>query len=287
MGRSRSIFMCRVHRGAIARGIERVAVPATAGCQGPPSWSSGTSCVPGGPVFHDRTRRPCVGALRRATFAGHDWPWWVGEGKDVPAWLCRWPRNLIRCGSGDLDGGRLRIGCLCESVRIAGRDDEHRPIARGFRRPVQRRGNCLPRLAAFRDCRQIQYCCRRCTDVPRVHSIALRPSTTLARHREFIPFFRVYCCWALNADNIWPVMGWHAGWNWLLAVGFELTITGLDVGMPALFVKLNTTAPTYLTGGTQGPEGSFICSLFFAGAIALLIWRLARRRARLCRGTKD
>lgn len=81
------------------------------------------------------------------------------------------------------------------------------------------------------------------------------------------------CGWALQAGNIWGVMGWHAGWNWLLATGFELPITGIDAHLPALLVSLTSSGPDTLTGGTQGPEGSFFCSLFFAGAIAFLVWR--------------
>ena len=27
-------------------------------------------------------------------------------------------------------------------------------------------------------------------------------------------------CWAIRTGNVWGVMGWHGGWNWLLAVGF-------------------------------------------------------------------
>jgi membrane protease YdiL (CAAX protease family) len=76
------------------------------------------------------------------------------------------------------------------------------------------------------------------------------------------------CCWALRTGNIWGVMGWHAGWNWLLATGFELPVTGLDAGVPALLVRLNAAGPDYLTGGAQGPEGSVFCTLFFLIGIA-------------------
>lgn len=86
------------------------------------------------------------------------------------------------------------------------------------------------------------------------------------------------CCWSLKAGNIWGVMGWHAGWNWLLATGFELPVTGFDAGLPALIARLVPTGPVPLTGGTQGPEGSVICGLFFAAASALLAWRAARDR---------
>ncbi len=86
--------------------------------------------------------------------------------------------------------------------------------------------------------------------------------------------FSVFACaWALAAGNIWGVMGWHAGWNWLLATGFELPVTGIDAGLPALLVRLAATGPDYLTGGSQGPEGSLVCTLFFAIATAVVAWR--------------
>ncbi|MEO7254717.1 MAG: CPBP family intramembrane glutamic endopeptidase [Casimicrobium sp.] len=91
------------------------------------------------------------------------------------------------------------------------------------------------------------------------------------------------CCWALKAGNIWGVMGWHAGWNWLLAVGFEVPITGLDTNMPALLVKLVpqvTPGSHFLNGGTQGPEGSLLCGLFFIIAIAWLLLRAPSTSAR-------
>lgn len=86
--------------------------------------------------------------------------------------------------------------------------------------------------------------------------------------------FSVFACaWALKAGSIWGAMGWHAGWNWLLAVGFELPVTGLDAGVPALLVELRPLGSDLLTGGAQGPEGSVACTLFFVGAIGWFMWR--------------
>lgn len=87
------------------------------------------------------------------------------------------------------------------------------------------------------------------------------------------------CAWALRSGNIWGVMGWHSGWNWLIAVGFELPITGIDVHLPALLVQLTPRGPDALTGGAEGPEGSYLCTLFFVVASALLFWRRSRRRS--------
>ena len=89
-----------------------------------------------------------------------------------------------------------------------------------------------------------------------------------------IVLFSVFaCCWSIKVGNVWCVMGWHSGWNWLLAIGFELPVTGLDAKLPALLVKLIPSGPAYLTGGAQGPEGSYWCSLLFVAALALLGWR--------------
>lgn len=92
-----------------------------------------------------------------------------------------------------------------------------------------------------------------------------------------ILLFSVFaCCWALKAGNIWGVMGWHAGWNWLLATGFDLPVTGLDAGVPALLVRLIPVGPDWLTGGAQGPEGSIFCAVVLTAGIAFF----ARHRPR-------
>ncbi len=84
--------------------------------------------------------------------------------------------------------------------------------------------------------------------------------------------FSVFAClWAIRAGNIWGVMGWHIGWNWLLSIGFELPVTGLVVDLPALLVRLIPRGPDRLTGGAVGPEGSWLCSLFFLIGIAILL----------------
>lgn len=88
------------------------------------------------------------------------------------------------------------------------------------------------------------------------------------------------CAWALRTGNIWGVMGWHAGWNWLLATGFELPVTGIDAHLPALLVALRPQGVGALTGGAEGPEGSYLCSVFFIAALAWMGWA-ARRPKRV------
>lgn len=85
------------------------------------------------------------------------------------------------------------------------------------------------------------------------------------------------CCWAIRTGNVWGVMGWHGGWNWLLAVGFELRVTALDAHLPALVVKFVPAGPDYLTGGIEGPEGSIVCTLVLACGIGYHLLRARRK----------
>ena len=81
------------------------------------------------------------------------------------------------------------------------------------------------------------------------------------------------CCWALRSGNVLGVMGWHSGWNWLLAVGFGLPLSGLDVGVPSLLVTLQPVGERWLTGGAQGPESSVLCVVYFLAGSAWLLRR--------------
>ena len=83
------------------------------------------------------------------------------------------------------------------------------------------------------------------------------------------------CAWVLRTRSVVGVMGWHSGWNWLLAVGFGLPVTGIDVGLPALLLDMQADGPDWLTGGPQGPEASVVCFCYFLLGIAWM-WRRGR-----------
>jgi uncharacterized protein len=85
------------------------------------------------------------------------------------------------------------------------------------------------------------------------------------------------CCWVIKSRSVIGVMGWHAGWNWMLAVGFGLPLSGLDAGIPSLLATLATTDAHWLNGGAQGPEASIICVGYFVAASAWLYWRSSQR----------
>ncbi len=88
------------------------------------------------------------------------------------------------------------------------------------------------------------------------------------------------CAWAIRRGHVWGVMGWHSGWNWILAVGFESRVTGLDAHVPALFVQMTGSGPDILTGGGQGPEGSVLCTAALVLGIAWLGLRRASSNSR-------
>ena len=87
------------------------------------------------------------------------------------------------------------------------------------------------------------------------------------------------CAWVRRSNSIWGVMGWHVGWNWFAGARFNVPITGLDPGLPALVVKLVPVGPAWLNGAGEGPEGSvFTLALLTAAGLSLLL--LARSRER-------
>lgn len=80
------------------------------------------------------------------------------------------------------------------------------------------------------------------------------------------------CAWSWRANSIWGVMGWHAGWNWIGGTGFDVPITGLEVHLPALLVRLVPEGSAVLNGGAAGPESSVLTTGMLAVAtLALLL----------------
>jgi hypothetical protein len=80
------------------------------------------------------------------------------------------------------------------------------------------------------------------------------------------------CAWARRSASIWGVMGWHTGWNWFGGTGFDVPITGLDSGLPALVVKMVPVGPAWLTGAGDGPEGSvFTLAMLTVACVVLLV----------------
>ncbi|MCW5656588.1 MAG: CPBP family intramembrane metalloprotease [Burkholderiaceae bacterium] len=98
------------------------------------------------------------------------------------------------------------------------------------------------------------------------------PHNLLAFAGAFM-FSVLTCAWALGVGHVWGVMGWHSGWNWLLAAGFELPLSGTNPIEPALLTRLIDQGPRLLSGGAYGPEASLATITILIAASAALLWQ--------------
>jgi uncharacterized protein len=87
------------------------------------------------------------------------------------------------------------------------------------------------------------------------------------------------CAWVRRSNSIWGVMGMHTGWNWFGGTAFDVPITGLESGLPALVVKLVPVGPAYLNGAGEGPEASvFTVALLTVASLSLLLRTKSREQ---------
>lgn len=87
------------------------------------------------------------------------------------------------------------------------------------------------------------------------------------------------CAWVRRSNSIWGVMGWHTGWNWFGGTGFDVPITGLETGLPALVAKMVPVGPAWLTGAGEGPEGSvFTVALLTLASLSFMMLPRSREQ---------
>lgn len=74
-----------------------------------------------------------------------------------------------------------------------------------------------------------------------------------------------FCFTLRRSGNLWFAVGFHAAWDW----GETFLYSVPDSGMmaPGHLLKSSLHGPAWLTGGTVGPEGSFLCL-----AVIVLTW---------------
>jgi len=83
--------------------------------------------------------------------------------------------------------------------------------------------------------------------------------------------------YVLYEGNLWGIFGWHAAWNWTEGNVFGTQVSGNSVSGGVL-LNLRTSGPSWMTGGTFGPEGGFVVTfvLFISIAILLILGRRNR-----------
>ena len=81
-------------------------------------------------------------------------------------------------------------------------------------------------------------------------------------------------------NGLWLIIGIHAGWNWALGNVYGIQVSGGDAHDTSLIhLAPAQGAPTWLTGGTFGTEGSLPAAvvIFAAAAVAFLLYRRASK----------
>ncbi len=92
-----------------------------------------------------------------------------------------------------------------------------------------------------------------------------------------VAVFGLLFCWVLwRTGNLWWAVGFHAGWDWGQTFFYGVHDSGL---VP--YHNLLTSeffGPTWLTGGTVGPESSIFCPMALGTVALLLILRYPESR---------
>ncbi len=76
----------------------------------------------------------------------------------------------------------------------------------------------------------------------------------------------------LKTRRLWLPIGLHAGWNFTMSAIYGLTVSGIEERIGTSFFRAAQTGPTWLTGGSYGPEGGVLVTAVLIGA-SLWLWR--------------
>ena len=85
----------------------------------------------------------------------------------------------------------------------------------------------------------------------------------------------------IKEKSVWGAAAWHAAWNWMFITWFGLPTTGIELNLVPLVSDLMPTPETavWLTGGTDGPEGSILTPIVLALGCLWLARYLRRYRS--------
>jgi hypothetical protein len=88
----------------------------------------------------------------------------------------------------------------------------------------------------------------------------------------------VFCLFLRRTGNLWFPIGFHTSFNWAQVYFYGVPDSGQTV--PGHLFNSSFSGPAPLTGGTVGPEGSWLCTLLLAGlAVAFAAWLRETRYA--------
>jgi len=85
----------------------------------------------------------------------------------------------------------------------------------------------------------------------------------------------------IKEKSVWGAAAWHAAWNWMFITWFGLPTTGIELNLSPLVSDLMPApgAAVWLTGGTDGPEGSVLTPIVLTLGCLWLARSLRRNRS--------
>jgi membrane protease YdiL (CAAX protease family) len=79
------------------------------------------------------------------------------------------------------------------------------------------------------------------------------------------------CLLLQKTGDLWMAIGFHAAWDWGESFFYGVPNSGATV--PGHLLEPSFAGPAWLTGGSVGPEGSWLCTLLFAmAAVVVVAW---------------
>lgn len=70
-----------------------------------------------------------------------------------------------------------------------------------------------------------------------------------------------FCLLLRRSGNLWMPIGFHMAWNWGQTFFYGVPDSGVVV--PGHLFNASVSGPAWLTGGSVGPEGSWLCTALF------------------------
>jgi CAAX protease family protein len=87
----------------------------------------------------------------------------------------------------------------------------------------------------------------------------------------------VLCLFLKRTGNLWLPIGFHTTFNWAQIYFYGVATSGVTV--PGHLFNSSFSGPAPLSGGTVGPEGSWLCTLMLAGLALAFTATFRERRA--------
>ena len=87
----------------------------------------------------------------------------------------------------------------------------------------------------------------------------------------------VMALYMLYRDNLWSVVGLHGAWNFVQGNIYGIEVSGSDPGVSIFHFASNPNAPTWLSGGGFGIEGSLITCLVELVFILVILYLMKNK----------